>query len=170
MAAPVSYCHSMLQTRKIKQIAQKHNWERDFEDWPNATLGFKKGTGNDLVLLRVHFKEHLVSTLLVHPIWGKNKLYRRQVSTFMLERIFENPRLHSSRGFRKVPLRCKKCDRGKCWCSAGEPHFLCEHDLYAHTKAALGIPRKKQPARFVKLRVSPSFSPAASRTTSSGVP
>lgn len=43
-----------------------------------------------------------VGTALEHPIQGKTQLFRRRVSSDLLERIFDNPRVHTSKGYQRV--------------------------------------------------------------------
>lgn len=152
----------MLIISKVQAIASRYGYEFYFADYKNKVIGFTKGNNAERVLIHVHYEEHVISTTLTHPVWGKNKLYRRNVTPYTMIRIFENPRLHTAgRGFRKTPLACKNCGKHKCWCSAGDPHFLCAHDVFAHT--SLAVPKRKRRSRYVK----PRFGPPASLLSAS---
>lgn len=42
-----------------------------------------------------------VGTALEHPKQGKTQLFRRRVNMLLLEAIFENPRIHTNRGYQR---------------------------------------------------------------------
>lgn len=41
-----------------------------------------------------------VGTAIEHPIQGKTQLFRRKVDGQLLEGIFENPRIHTTKGYK----------------------------------------------------------------------
>ena len=60
-------------------------------------LGFKRNGQR----INVYYSKMTIATALDHPMQGKTQLYRRNISDKMLERIFQNPRVHTKRGYRR---------------------------------------------------------------------
>jgi hypothetical protein len=57
--------------------------------------------GRDGVRVNVYSTTMTVATCLNHPLKGRTQLFRRRVGLGLLERIFENPRVHTDRGYRE---------------------------------------------------------------------
>ena len=81
----------------------------------NATLYFKKSDGCQL---NVYHSTRGVMTFLDHPTRGRNGLWRSDVytTTTDLEALFENPRKHTSTGYRKsenAEAGCTQCGERK---------------------------------------------------------
>jgi len=81
----------------IMRFADKHNW--NFLDYQpeNKLISFTR----DNIRLNVYYSKMTVGTCLDHPTKGKTQLWRRNVSYELLEAIFNNPRVHTTRGYRK---------------------------------------------------------------------
>eukprot|EP01032_Pedospumella_encystans_P013611 gene13611-15661_t len=53
--------------------------------------------------INVYYTTGTVGTCVEHPISGKTQLFRRKVSYETLQRIFQNPRVHTGKGYYTVP-------------------------------------------------------------------
>lgn len=82
---------------EIVLMAMLYGWK--VIDWQETIglLSFKK----DDVRINVYTTKMTVGTCLTHPKKGKTQLFRKNVDEELLEKIFENPRIHSGRGYRK---------------------------------------------------------------------
>lgn len=56
------------------------------------------------VRVNVYTTKMTVATCLDHPTKGKTQLFRRRVSMELLATIFDNPRVHTHKGYRKKRL------------------------------------------------------------------
>lgn len=52
------------------------------------------------VRINIYLTKMTVCTVVPHPKKGTNSLYRRNVSLELLKQIFENPRVHTNKGYR----------------------------------------------------------------------
>ncbi len=80
---------------QIKEIAERHNWF--FAKWQEdiKMLSFKKEGSR----INIYITKMTVGTAVDHPRYGKGQLYRRHVSLDLLEQIFINPRVHTTKGY-----------------------------------------------------------------------
>ncbi len=53
--------------------------------------------------INVYYTTGTVGTCVEHPISGKTQLFRRKVDYKTLQRIFQHPRVHTGKGYYKVP-------------------------------------------------------------------
>jgi hypothetical protein len=111
--------------RVIRRLAWEHNWNFEGEDRPKDILYYHR----DGVKLAISCRKRVVRTELTHPLWGKNKLYRKDVSMYMLKGILENPRKHTPNGYRVEPIACEGCGSKRCYCPVGDPHYFCDHEF-----------------------------------------
>ena len=79
--------------QKIKQIARKYDWHCIGTNC--VMVSFKKGDAR----VNVYWTKMTVGTCINHPSKGKTQLFRRKVSLRQLEQIFNNPRLHTGKGY-----------------------------------------------------------------------
>lgn len=85
------------QQERILDFADRHGWYCCAYQPANRLLSFyRKGTR-----INVYYTKMTVATCLDHPVKGKTQLFRRNVSWSLLERIFANPRVHTSKGYQK---------------------------------------------------------------------
>ena len=60
------------------------------------------------VRINVWITTGTVSTSLVHPKAGKTQLFRKNTMDYeLLERIFENPRVHTDKGYQEIKKKEK---------------------------------------------------------------
>ena len=89
----------MVDIQKITDLAEKYQWNFLIHQEENLMLSYTKLIDGFLSRINVYYhkkdKPFTVTTLVKHPLKGKNQLYRRDVSLKFLERIFENPRVHT---------------------------------------------------------------------------
>lgn len=54
---------------------------------------------NGYARINIYLSKMTVATCLEHPTKGKTQLFRKNVSFKELEKIFENPRVHTNKGY-----------------------------------------------------------------------
>ncbi len=81
--------------KKIQAIAKKYGWREIDHQVNTYMLSF--GNVNDRI--NVYYSKMTVGTCLDHPKKGKTQLYRKKVGQLLLEKIFKNPRVHTSKGY-----------------------------------------------------------------------
>jgi len=84
----------ILNPGKILELAKKNGYETVDWDETNSTLLFKK----EKTLISVYYKKESVVTIITHPIKGRSKLVRKNVTINDLNKIFLNPRVHTGKG------------------------------------------------------------------------
>jgi hypothetical protein len=87
----------MLSIEKIKKIATKHEWEFLAHQEENKMISFISNGQR----INVYYSTGTVATCLNHPKKGKTQMFRRNVSIKQLETLFEKPRTHTTKGYRK---------------------------------------------------------------------
>ena len=102
----------------IKIIALEYNYE-ERRDEASSTLFFKDTSiAHNPTLINVFYTTGGVMTKLSHPTSGYNQLWRSNAydSVASLAAIFENPRVHTGKGYRKAANAvrgCVKCGQEK---------------------------------------------------------
>lgn len=88
----------MTRREEIAVIARRHGWQKPKRQ-PNGDMmmTFVKGKQK----IEVWPSRMTVATMLRHPKQGKTKLYRRSVSLDVMEAIFDNPRVHTTGGYKR---------------------------------------------------------------------
>lgn len=87
----------MIQNRldKIESIAGVYGWEKiDYQE--NIFLIRYSYKGNKI---NVYLSTLTVSTCINHPKKGKTQLFRKNLSYKEIEKIFQNPRVHTGHGY-----------------------------------------------------------------------
>jgi hypothetical protein len=85
-----------------KQIAEKNGWQAiDAKDpYMESYSKIIEGSPARINVWSSLKRGTTVGTYLNHPKQGKTQLFRRWVSEKELVKIFENPRIHSGKGYR----------------------------------------------------------------------
>lgn len=79
----------------IKKIAEKENWKfLEIQDKP-PMISFKKEEAR----INIYYSTMTIGTCIRHPKKGKTQLFRRNVTLSELEKIFKNPRIHTTKGY-----------------------------------------------------------------------
>lgn len=93
--------YQRIEKRDLDKLAKKYGW--DFlDEQPNIGLvSYEKLVGGWPARVNVYTSKMTVATCLDHPKQGKTQLFRRNVDARMLEKIFENPRVHTDRGYKR---------------------------------------------------------------------
>jgi hypothetical protein len=91
----------MMTERMLKLMAKKHGWE--FHDIQHniSMISFVKEVGGDAARINVYMTKMTVSTAINHPKKGKTQLFRKRVGRNLMEQIFENPRVHTDKGYQR---------------------------------------------------------------------
>jgi len=81
----------------IIKLGGKYGWEHvDTQKNPPVVSFRRKG-----VRVNVYYTKMTVGTCLDHPTKKKTQLFRKNVSMGQLEKIFDNPRVHTGKGYYK---------------------------------------------------------------------
>ena len=89
-----------MDVREITRLADIHNWSELDRQTNIGLISFTKEIDGKDARINVYTTKMTVSTCLAHPIKGKTQLFRKNVSRKMMEKIFQNPRVHTDRGYR----------------------------------------------------------------------
>lgn len=82
---------------KIEILASKHKWEYHPNQPNEHMMRFVKSD----CMIDVWPTKMTVGTYLKHPRQGKTQLFRRNVSYELLDKIFNNPRQHTGKGYQR---------------------------------------------------------------------
>lgn len=83
----------------LKRMAKKHGW-KFLEAQPRIGLvSFTKDIDGSPARINVYTTKMTVGTCLNHPKKGKTQLFRKKVGRDLMDRIFENPRVHTKIGY-----------------------------------------------------------------------
>jgi len=82
---------------KVLKIAGKYDWKFLEYQKPNRMISFLKNKDR----INFYCTTGTVGTCIHHPKSGKTQLFRKGVSDEQLEKIFENPRIHTGVGYHK---------------------------------------------------------------------
>jgi len=85
--------------KKIKKIARTYKYKFLVHDKDCLMLSFANKDIKDRIRINVYYTTMTVGTCLKHPKKGRTQLFRRRVSMKQLEKIFENPRQHTGKGY-----------------------------------------------------------------------
>lgn len=82
--------------KHIRSTAKAEGWkEIDHQEYIKM-LSFVKGFSR----INVYYSKMTVATCINHPMQGKTQLFRKYVDDKLLKKIFKNPRIHTSNGYR----------------------------------------------------------------------
>lgn len=82
---------------RIRMLADRHKWLEIAFMTNNRTISFRKGKDR----INVYYSTMTVGTCLAHPKQGKTQLFRKKVQFDELDKIFENPRTHTGKGYHR---------------------------------------------------------------------
>ncbi len=82
---------------KLMDIAKLYGWmdKAPIHQPENVMISFFKGESR----INIYYTTMTVATCINHPSKGKTQLFRRNVSSKQLIKIFENPRVHTYKGY-----------------------------------------------------------------------
>jgi len=81
----------------VKRFAKKYHWNIEVSIDKTLLIFSRYDRGHQQV--NVWFTTGTVGTSLKHPTKGKTQLFRRHVDYELLEKIFQNLRVHSDLGY-----------------------------------------------------------------------
>jgi len=85
----------------VTRAARSRGWKFfDFQETPGLA-SYRKHYGGGPCRINVYISTMTVATALNHPKKGKTQLFRKRVSYPLLIQIFENPRVHTNKGYRQ---------------------------------------------------------------------
>lgn len=87
---------SYLDFQEILDLAKIKEWDLITHQAHISMVSFKKNGCR----INIYYSKGTISTALEHPKKGKTQLFRKYVDIELLEKIFDNPRVHTDRGYR----------------------------------------------------------------------
>lgn len=84
--------------KQARNIASAHGWREVMHDIESRTLSFKKNGDR----VNFYYTTMTVGTAINHPKKGKTQLFRKNIGWAELEHIFNNPRIHTEKGYYKT--------------------------------------------------------------------
>ena len=91
----------MSEIAEIKRFAKEFGWKFIKHQKDISMLSFKKGLNLKAMRINIYLTKMTVATSLNHPFKGKTQLYRKRVGRDLMRKIFENPRVHTDKGYQK---------------------------------------------------------------------
>src|SRR5690349_3996463 len=79
----------------IRLFARVYGWQEVQDDVTQHLLAFKRNGSR----INIWYNRMTVGTALAHPLYGKTQLFRKDVPMHLLEKIFDNPRTHTGKGY-----------------------------------------------------------------------
>lgn len=83
----------------ITEMAEIEGWEIIALQENIGMVSFIKGKSTVVTRINIYLSTMSISTALKHPKKGRTQLYRKFILPDMLQKIFENPRKHTGRGY-----------------------------------------------------------------------
>ena len=81
----------------LKFLAEVYGWSLEWHKSEYTEMYFRKaGCG-----LTIWYSKMTVRTALTHPKMGNTQMYRKRVDMGLMEALFDNPRLHTNKGYIK---------------------------------------------------------------------
>jgi len=89
-----------MQVSKLKTMAASHGW--DFLDHQESIglVSFSKLIDDYKARVNIYCTKMTVATCIKHPKSGKTQMFRKRVTSELMEKIFKNPRVHTGKGYR----------------------------------------------------------------------
>jgi hypothetical protein len=75
---------------QARAFAKAHGWAEICHQENILMVSFQRGTAR----LNVYYSKGTVGTVVDHPRWGRNQMFRRNVHGENLSAVFDNPRAH----------------------------------------------------------------------------
>lgn len=86
-------------TGRVLQLAELYGWQ--FLEYQEniGLMSFTKQLDESRARVNVYLTTMTVGTCIMHPKHGKTQLFRRGVGYKELLKIFQNPRVHTGKGY-----------------------------------------------------------------------
>ena len=81
--------------QQIRQSAREFEWQEIMHNEMISLVSFRKKDCR----MNVYYSKMTVGTSMSHPTKGKTQLFRKHVSMKLLRRLFQNPRIHTRKGY-----------------------------------------------------------------------
>jgi len=91
----------MMVKEQILELALGSEWQEIANVKDPTLISFRKNINGAKARINVWWTTMTVGTSLKHPIKGKTQLFRRNVSDKLMIMIFQNPRVHTDRGYQR---------------------------------------------------------------------
>ena len=90
-----------MHVNKAKELAEKAGWNLVDYQKNIGMVSFTKEYGGHPARINIYLTKMTVATCINHPKKGKTQMFRKNITAEILKKIFENPRLHTARGYRE---------------------------------------------------------------------
>lgn len=93
----------MIVVEDIQFLAGVYGWDFTLHNAYFKELWFEKRVEGGINKLTIYYigKKLTVVSNMCHPKLGRNELVRKNVDLKLLEKIFDNPRIHTNKGYIK---------------------------------------------------------------------
>ena len=89
-----------MDNKELIKIASTNEWKlHDIQD-SIGMISFVKVINGYSARINIYTTKMTVATCINHPKKGKTQLFRKNVSDSLLKKIFNNPRIHTHKGYR----------------------------------------------------------------------
>ena len=85
----------------LATMAEKAGWEFHDHQHSIGMISFVKVIEGDPARINIYMTKMTVATCITHPRSGKTQLFRKHVDKKLMKKIFENPRVHTPKGYRR---------------------------------------------------------------------
>ncbi len=82
----------------MQLLAKVYGWQQIALDEGICMVSFARAG----VRVNVYYSRMTVATCLNHPVQGKTQLFRKHVNMHLMEQIFEYPRVHTDKGYKRA--------------------------------------------------------------------
>lgn len=87
--------------KELNTMAKKHGWSLHDHQENIGMVSYVKIIDNDPARINIYMTKMTVATCINHPRQGKTQLFRKHVDKKLMDKIFENPRIHTHKGYQK---------------------------------------------------------------------
>jgi len=84
---------------RLVEMAKEHGWELHDHQERIGMVSFVKVVDGDPARINVYMTKMTVGTCINHPRQGRTQLFRKHVGADLMEEIFINPRIHTTKGY-----------------------------------------------------------------------
>ena len=89
-----------MNNKQLIKTASDHKWKLHDIQESIGMISFVKIISGDPARINIYTTKMTVATCINHPRKGKTQLFRKNVSSKLMKKIFENPRIHTHKGYR----------------------------------------------------------------------
>ena len=93
---------------RVRELAKETGWGFLTYQENIGMISFTKTIDGAPARTNIYLTTMTVATCVDHPKSGKTQLFRRNVGEKLLRKVFDNPRVHTKKGYRKKRRQNKR--------------------------------------------------------------